>query len=51
MDHIQISKELLEFTGKSPSAFHVTANIAEYLEARGFRYLPETEKWDIAGRK
>ncbi len=48
MDHIQISKELLEFTGKSPSAFHVTANIAEYLEARGFRYLPETEKWDIA---
>lgn len=48
MDHIKISEELLEFAGKSPSAFHAVANIAGYLEARGFRYLPETEKWDIA---
>lgn len=48
MDHISVSEELLEFAGKSPSAFHAVANIAEYLEARGFRYLPETEKWDIA---
>lgn len=48
MDHTSVSEELLEFAGKSPSAFHAVANIAEYLEARGFRYLPETEKWDIA---
>lgn len=48
MDHISVSEELLEFAGKSPNAFHAVANIAEYLEARGFRYLPETEKWDIA---
>lgn len=48
MDHIKISEELLEFAGKSPSAFHAVANIAGYLEARGFRYLPETAKWDVA---
>lgn len=48
MDHIMISEELLDFAGKSPSAFHAVANIAEYLEARGFRYLPETAKWDVA---
>ncbi len=48
MDHIRISEELLDFAGRSPSAFHAVANIAGYLEARGFRYLPETEKWDVA---
>lgn len=48
MDHIRISEELLDFAGKSPSAFHAVANIAGYLEARGFRYLPETAKWDVA---
>ena len=48
MDHIRISEELLDFAGKSPSAFHAVANIAGYLETRGFRYLPETEKWDVA---
>lgn len=48
MDHIRISEELLDFAGKSPSAFHAVANIAGYLEARGFRYLPEMAKWDVA---
>ena len=48
MDHIRISEELLAFAGKCPSAFHAVANIAGYLEERGFRYLPETEKWDAA---
>ncbi len=48
MDHIKISEELMAFAGKCPSAFHAVANIAGYLEERGFRYLPETEKWDAA---
>lgn len=42
-----ISKELLSFLEKSPTAFHVIVNIREMLEERGFVKLSEEEKWEI----
>ena len=47
MDHIEISKELSAFIEESPSMFHTVEAVRKRLDAAGFRYLPETEQWDI----
>ena len=45
------TKELLDFIGRSPTAFHAVGNIAEMLSARGFLALNECEDWVLeAGR-
>lgn len=41
------SKELLSFLEKSPSPFHAVQKIANRLEENGFRYLPETELFEV----
>lgn len=52
MDHIQISNELVDFIGRSPSMFHSAQTIVSYLEADGFTYLPESQAWSVeAGGK
>ncbi|MFI1384278.1 M18 family aminopeptidase [Embleya sp. NPDC020886] len=38
--------DLIEFIGASPSPYHAAANVAERLEAAGFRRLAETAAWD-----
>ena len=38
--------DLIEFIGASPSPYHAAANVAERLEAAGFRRLVETAAWD-----
>lgn len=43
----QISKELLEFIEKSPTAFHVVETMKEMLEMEGFVSLQENSKWNL----
>ncbi|MGI6009898.1 MAG: M18 family aminopeptidase [Ruminococcus sp.] len=40
-------RELLDFIEKSPSCFHVTANMADILEKSGFHRLYEREAWKL----
>ena len=47
MEHITISKELLGFIEESPSMFHTVETIRKHLDAAGFRYLPETDRWNV----
>ncbi len=47
MDHISISKELIEFIQNSPSTFHSINTIKSYLDKAEFTYLPEGKPWDI----
>lgn len=49
---IELVKELLNFIEKSPSCFHVAANMAEILEKSGFQRLNERDAWNLkAGGK
>ena len=48
MTDLELSRELCDFIEKSPSSFHTVATICEYLDAAGFRRLPENAAWDIA---
>lgn len=49
---LDTSKELMAFISKSPSAFHVTANLAFILENAGFEGLKEKDRWNLkAGAK
>lgn len=41
------AEELLTFLDQSPSMFHMIANIAEQLEAAGFRRLEEGDRWNL----
>ena len=41
------TQEMLDFIQKSPTCFHVVANIKSYLEDRGFSELKESEKWQL----
>lgn len=41
------ANELLDFIEKSPSCFHVTANLGERFTKAGFSELKETEDWEI----
>ena len=46
------NKELISFLDKSPTAFHVVANIKARLEAEGYTELVESAKWELSeGRK
>lgn len=47
MDHIEITKELLQFIDNSKSMFHTVATMKEYYDAAGYTYLPENSKWNI----
>lgn len=44
---IDISKELMTFIEKSPTAFHVVANFAEELTDAGFVRLNEKDRWQL----
>lgn len=46
-EYLRYAKEMLEFIEKSPTCFHVAANLAETLEKLGFEELEETESWEI----
>ena len=47
-----ISRELINFIDKSPTAFHAVDNIKTLLAAEGFTELREDERWQIkTGRK
>lgn len=39
--------EMLDFVQKSPTAFHVIANVKDMLSAAGFTELRETEDWEV----
>ena len=43
----QISKELLDFIEKSPTAFHVVDTMKEMLEMEGFVSLQENSEWNL----
>ena len=43
----EAAKELLAFIEKSPSTFHVIANVKEMLEAEGFEELREHQTWNL----
>lgn len=47
MNHIDVSKELLEFIQSSPSMFHTISTIQSYLDTAGFTYLPEKDAWKV----
>lgn len=43
----EAAEELLAFIEKSPSTFHVIANVKEMLEAEGFEELREHQTWKL----
>ena len=43
----EISKELLDFLQKSPTAFHAVENIKEELNKEGFVELLEGKPWKM----
>ena len=43
----EVSRELLDFIGKSYSTFHVIRNMKEELDANGFTELFEEQKWNL----
>ncbi len=45
--HKILTKELFEFIERSPSCFHVIANIAAELEGVGFKGLDQGQEWDL----
>ena len=46
-ESLALSEELLAFIKQSPSMFHTTQTIKEYLLENGFTYLSEGSSWDI----
>lgn len=44
---IKHAEELIDFIHQSPTAFHVVANTAKELEAKGYQYLDITLPWNI----
>ena len=44
----ECAEEMLSFIEKSPSCFHAVANVAEMLEAQGFKELKETDDWNLS---
>ncbi|MEE1314065.1 MAG: M18 family aminopeptidase [Lachnospiraceae bacterium] len=43
----EAARELLEFIEKSPSSFHVIANMKEMLAENGFEELKESQDWSL----
>ena len=50
-EYQKCAEEMLEFIGKSPTAFHSVANIKTELEHSGFAELKETESWELESGK
>ena len=46
-ESIDYTREMLAFIEKSPSPFHVIANLSERLVGAGFLRLSETENWKV----
>lgn len=47
MNHIELSKELIDFIHASPSMFHSIHTIAGELDKAGFTALPEQNPWNL----
>ncbi len=45
--YVDVSMEMLNFIEKSPSVFHVVANIENILKEKGFVRLEEKESWSL----
>ena len=43
----KLAKELLSFLNNSPTSFHATSMIEEYIKEVGFKELFEEDKWEI----
>ncbi len=48
MTDIELSQELCDFIGQSPSMFHAAATICRSLDKAGFRRLAEQDDWQVA---
>ena len=46
----QLSLELLDFINVSPTAYHATNTVKQYVEKRGFKKIKENEKWNLDKR-
>lgn len=46
-EYVKMSRELMDFIDKSPSAFHVIENIKKKLDGAGFRELKENASWEM----
>ena len=46
-ESLALSEELIAFIKQSPSMFHTTQTIKEYLLENGFTYLSEGSSWDV----
>lgn len=46
----QLALELLDFINVSPTAYHATNTVRQYVEKRGFKKIKENEKWNLDKR-
>lgn len=46
----QLALELLDFINVSPTAYHATNTVKQYIEKRGFKKIKENEKWNLDKR-
>lgn len=46
----QLALELLDFINVSPTAYHATNTVKQYVEKRGFKKIKENEKWNLDKR-
>ena len=44
---INVSKDMMSFIEKSPTAFHVTVNFMDLLDDAGFVRLNERDRWHL----
>ncbi|MDO4538411.1 MAG: M18 family aminopeptidase [Coriobacteriales bacterium] len=45
---LELSRELVDFIGKSPTAYHAVREMRARLDAAGFSFLPESGVWELA---
>lgn len=45
--NLELTQELIDFIGRSPSCFHVISNVTAMLDAAGFRRLSELDCWEL----
>lgn len=48
---IEITKELFEFIGKSPTAFHAVEQMKNRLDKEGYQQLLEGKKWELQSKE
>ena len=48
---INVSKDMMSFIEKSPTAFQVTANFMDLLDDAGFVRLNERDRWHLIQRQ